>query len=70
MEDLLAKGGQTAFPILVVAFLLVRLESRLEALTKAIASLQGLLSRGCLSGNCPARDPLPEDPRAVGWGGS
>ena len=62
MEELLKATGQTAFPVAVAAFLLVRMESRMEALTRAIGELQAILTRGCLLGGGPIREATGEAP--------
>jgi len=46
MEELLRSALQNGFSIAVAAFLLVRMESRLEALTLAINDLRSVLRPG------------------------
>ncbi len=46
MEDLLRSALQNGFSIAVAAFLLVRMESRLETLTMAINDLRNVLRPG------------------------
>ena len=45
MEDLLRSALQNGFSIAVASYLLVRMESKLEALTLAIRDLQAALNR-------------------------
>ncbi len=45
MEEILSSGLQTAFSILVAAYLLVRMEARMEALTQAITELKAIIER-------------------------
>ena len=47
MEDFVASAIQSGFAIAVAAYLLLRMESRLEELTKAIRDLQvAIVNRG------------------------
>ncbi len=47
MEDFVASAIQSGFAIAVASYLLVRMESRLEELTKAIRDLQvAIVNRG------------------------
>jgi hypothetical protein len=47
MEDFLASAIQSGFAVAVAGYLLVRMESRLEELTKAIRELQmAIANRG------------------------
>ncbi|HRV72100.1 MAG: YvrJ family protein [Thermovirgaceae bacterium] len=44
MEDFLASAIQSGFAVAVAAYLLVRMESRLEELTNAIKDLQVVIA--------------------------
>jgi len=46
MDDLVATIMQSGFSVAVAAYLLVRMERRLEDLTLAIRELHGAISRG------------------------
>lgn len=47
MEQILAETVQSSFSIVVAAYLLVRMEGRLDELTKAISGLQqAIMGRG------------------------
>ena len=50
MDELLATMMQSGFSVGVAAFLLVRMERRLEDLTLAIRELHGAILNGTLSG--------------------
>jgi hypothetical protein len=55
MENLLMQIGNYGFPMVVAFYLLVRVESKLDALTRAITRLDE-----SISGNAqPPQDPLP-----------
>lgn len=45
MEDILAYTVQTGFSVAVAAYLLVRMEGRIEALNATLQSLQVVLAR-------------------------
>ncbi len=59
MDELVATMMQSGFSVAVAAFLLVRMERRLEDLTLAIRELHGAILRGNATGGPSAADGLP-----------
>jgi len=61
MDELVATMMQSGFSVAVAAFLLVRMERRLEDLTLAIRELHGAILRGNVAGGTSASgaDGLP-----------
>lgn len=61
MDELVATMMQSGFSVAVAAFLLVRMERRLEDLTLAIRELHSAILRGNLAGGAGAggADGLP-----------
>lgn len=61
MDELVATMMQSGFSVAVAAFLLVRMERRLEDLTLAIRELHGAILRGNVAGGASASgaDGLP-----------
>ena len=58
MDDLLMKVANYGFPMVVAIFLLVRIESKLEALTSAINRLEQVLT---VFLRAPATDASPTE---------
>jgi hypothetical protein len=59
MTELLQQFVQHGFSVVVAAYLLVRMESRLDALTEAIRRLQAVLEAGSFCRNEMASATVP-----------
>ena len=59
MDELVATMMQSGFSVAVAAFLLVRMERRLEDLTLAIRELHGAILRGNVAGPTGGGEGLP-----------